>query len=92
MLVESNLAAQTTHYAMGTVMSHKAFGGDAKECLAAVSREVSRIEGLLSRFLPDSEISRINGSAGLQSEAVSRETYEVLAKSIEFSRRLSRLF
>jgi len=84
--MENSLAAQTTHCAMGTVMTHKAFGVYAQDSLAAVCREVARIEGLLSRFLPDSEISRVNGSAGIRREKVSRETYEVLSKAVAFSR------
>jgi len=71
---------------MGTVMTHKAFGAYAKEALAAVCREVSRIEELLSRFLPASDISRVNASAGIRSEKVSPETYDVLCKAVEFSR------
>jgi thiamine biosynthesis lipoprotein len=86
MLLENKLTAQTTQYTMGTVMTHKAFGLHAEDCLAAVCREVAWIERLLSRFLPESEISRVNGSAGIQSEKVSRETYEVLSKALDFSR------
>lgn len=87
MLLETNLAAHTTQYAMGTVMAHKAYGTHAESCLAAIQREVSRIEGLLSRFLPDSDISRVNESAGMYSEKVSCETYGVVSKAIDFSRR-----
>lgn len=87
MLQETNLAAQTTQNAMGTMMAHKAYGPHAERCLAAVQREVSRIEGLLSRFMPDSDISRVNESAGMQSETVSSETYGVVSKAIDFSRR-----
>jgi thiamine biosynthesis lipoprotein len=86
MPLENRQAAQTTHCAMGTVMTHKAFGLYAEDSLAAVCREVARVEGLLSHFLPDSEISRVNGSAGIKSERVSRETYDVLSKAVEFSR------
>jgi thiamine biosynthesis lipoprotein ApbE len=86
MPLENRLAAQTTHRAMGTVMTHKAFGLYAEDSLAAVCREVARIEGLLSRFLPDSDISRVNGSAGIKSEKVSLETYDVLSRAVEFSR------
>jgi thiamine biosynthesis lipoprotein len=84
--MENRLVAQTTHCAMGTVMTHKAFGLYAEGGLEAVCREVARIEGLLSRFLPDSEISRVNQSAGIKSEKVSLETYDVLSKAVEFSR------
>jgi thiamine biosynthesis lipoprotein len=67
-------------------MTHKAFGLHAEDSLEAVRRKVVWIEGLLSRFLPDSEISRVNGSAGMKSEKVSLETYDVLSKAAEFSR------
>jgi thiamine biosynthesis lipoprotein len=82
----NGLVAQMTHCAMGTVMTHKAFGLHAEESLAAVCQELARIEGLLSRFLPDSEISRVNRSAGIRHEKVSLETYEVLSQAVEFSR------
>lgn len=78
--------AQVTQPAMGTVMTHKAFGRRAEDSLAAVCREVTRIEGLLSRFLPGSEINQLNRSAGRASERVSRETYDLLSQAVEFSR------
>jgi thiamine biosynthesis lipoprotein len=71
---------------MGTVMAHKAYGLYTEECLTAVRREIARLEGLLSRFLPGSDVSRINESAGISGETVSRETYVVLTKASEFSR------
>jgi thiamine biosynthesis lipoprotein len=83
---EAAAAAQTTHCAMGTVMTHKAFGRHAEDGLAAVCREIARIEGLLSRFFPDSDVSRVNRSAGIRSEKVSPETYEVLSQAVDFSR------
>jgi thiamine biosynthesis lipoprotein len=92
MFLENALAAQTTHFAMGTVMTHKAFGMYAEDSLAAVESEVERLEGLLSRFLPDSEISRVNASAGIKREKVSFDTYEVLSSAVEFSRRSSGCF
>lgn len=87
MLLENKLAAQVTQFAMGTVMTHKAFGLNAEDSLDAVCSEVTRLERLLSRFVPDSDISRINRSAGIQSERISPETYEVLYQAIEFSRK-----
>lgn len=84
--MEKGPAAQMTHCAMGTVMTHKAFGLHAEKSLDAVCREVARIEGLLSRFLPGSEISRVNRSAGIRHEKVSLETYEVLSQAVAFSR------
>jgi thiamine biosynthesis lipoprotein len=84
---ENKLVTQTTHFAMGTVMTHKAFGPQAEECLSAVCAEVDRLEQLLSRFLSASDISRINRSAGIQCEQVSRDTLDVLARAAEFSLR-----
>jgi len=77
---------------MGTVMTHKAFGLYTESSLEVVCMEIARIEGLLSRFLPDSDVSRVNASAGVGSEKVSRETYDVLSEAVEFSRRFPGCF
>jgi thiamine biosynthesis lipoprotein len=84
--MENGLVAQTTHCAMGTVMTHKAFGVYAEEALVAVCREVSRVEEQLSCFLPESDIGRVNRSAGIKREKVTRETHDVLSQAVEFSR------
>ena len=86
MLLENRLAARTTHYAMGTVMTHQAFGPYAGDSLEAVVREIDRIEGLFSRFIADSDVSRVNRSAGIKSEKVNFDTCQVLLKAVEFSR------
>ncbi len=86
MYIRTNLARKTTRMAMGTIMTHLAYGGCAEESLTAVCSEISRIEKLISRFNPGSEISRINQSAGVNREKVSLETYQLLSKAIEFSR------
>ncbi len=86
MLLENTKVDQITHFAMGTVMTHKAFGLYAGDSLEAVCNEVARIEGLLSRFIPGSEISQVNRSAGTRSEKVSFDTLEVMSKAVEFSR------
>ncbi len=78
--------AQTTHLAMGTVMAHKAYGPQAEACLAAIVAEIDRLEGLLSRFLPGSDVSRINAAAGVKCVKVSPETCEALARAVEFGR------
>jgi thiamine biosynthesis lipoprotein len=78
--------AQTTHFAMGTIMAHKVFGQHADESLVAVCSEITRLEWLLSRFIPTSDISRLNESAGIQMEKVSLDTFEVLQKAVDFSR------
>lgn len=76
---------ESVHWGMNTVMTHRAFGRRAPESLDAVRREALRLETLLSRFLPASEISRINRSAGIGCEKIGVETYEVLSRAAEFS-------
>lgn len=78
--------AQSINLGMGTVMTHRAFGKHAEESLRAVSYEAERLEEMLSCFIPGSEISRINRSAGVKSKRLSSETHEVLSRAIEFSR------
>lgn len=85
MLLEKMPTFQTVQYAMGTVMSHKAYGMLAEDCLAVVSHEIEWLENHLSRFLPDSEISRINQIAGSNCVKVSEEVFDVLLKAVDFS-------
>lgn len=80
------IAAQLQNFGMSTAMTHGAFGKHAEEALGAVRDEAVRLEELLSRFIHGSEISRINRSAGMKCERVSGDTYEVLARAVEFSR------
>jgi FAD:protein FMN transferase len=76
---------RSTHAAMGTLMSHLAYGEHAGEALAAAQAEIARLEGRLSRFLPGSDISRINQSAGDSPVHVSPETLDVLSQAVQFS-------
>jgi thiamine biosynthesis lipoprotein len=77
--------SQSIQYAMGTVMSHRIYGNRHDECLEAVQAAVVRLEGLFSRFLPESDISHINRSAGIRREPVSKETFDLLSRAVEFS-------
>ncbi len=90
--MNSTTATQSMNLGMNTVMTHKAFGKHAEEALRAVRTEAVRLEELLSRFIPGSEISRINMFAGIKSERLSDETYEVLSHSVEFSRLCQGIF
>ncbi|MFH1245057.1 MAG: FAD:protein FMN transferase [Candidatus Omnitrophota bacterium] len=56
-----------------------------KEAIGRASQEISRVEQLLSRFIPQSDISRINISAGVEPVKVSAETISVLEQAIRFS-------
>jgi len=77
---------------MGTVMTHRAFGPQAEECLSAVCAEIDRLEQALSRFLPESDISRINRCAGIGREKVSQDTFRVLGQAAELTKRCQGCF
>ena len=84
---------QITHRAMGTIMTHKAFGGEAQHCLIVVNEEIDRLERLLSRFIPESEVRKINDGSGISSgETLSQPVFEVLMQSVEISERARGLF
>ncbi len=83
--MDNDAAVEAMHTGMGTEMVHRAFGRHSMIALRAVENEAQRLERLFSRFLPESDISRINRSAGLKNEKVSSETYEVLSYAKECS-------
>jgi thiamine biosynthesis lipoprotein len=58
----------------------------AHGAVTAGFQEIRRLEELLSTWLERSELSRVNAAAGRNFMAVSRETFELLARSIEISR------
>ncbi|SDG11014.1 thiamine biosynthesis lipoprotein [Fontibacillus panacisegetis] len=76
---------QSVNLGMNTEMTHRAFGKHAEEALRAVAGEAVRLEQMLSCFIPGSEISRINRSAGIQCEKLSLDTYELLSLAVHFS-------
>lgn len=80
-----NAAAESAHTSMSTQMTHKVFGKHAEQALRAVAVEAERLENMLSRFRPGSEIHRVNKSAGLKCEKLSEDTYEVLSRAAQFS-------
>jgi len=74
---------------MGTRVEITAAGRDRAVVAAKVEaafREIARLEGLMSSYQPESEVSRINRAAGIAPVAVSPEVFEVIARSLEVSR------
>ena len=60
--------------------------GTAKKCVRAALEEIHRVDNLMSDYKNDSEISRVNSQAYEKAVQVSESTYEVLQRSIEFSK------
>ncbi len=67
---------------MGTEALVVVVGGDAPELAARARARIDDLEERWSRFLPDSEISAVNASAG-SAVAVSTVTAEVISAAIE---------
>jgi len=62
-----------------------ASAGHAKKAIAAAEEEMRRIEGLLTTYNEDSETSLINRNAGGHPVRVSRETLDIIRRSVRIS-------
>ncbi len=73
---------------MGTLVSITAVADSEERAQAATTagfHEIKRLEQLLSTWLPDSELSRVNRFAGLQPVAVSGETIELIDRALNIA-------
>lgn len=73
---------------MGTAIRVELWHSDAdagRAAVAAAMEEMHRIDRLMSPFKPESELSRVNREAARKPVAISRELYDLLARSLEFS-------
>jgi thiamine biosynthesis lipoprotein len=59
--------------------------GYAQEAIDAAFQEMQRVEGVLTRYRPDSEVGRANRLAFSTPQAVSSETAGVLLRSLEWA-------
>ncbi|MHC4559393.1 MAG: FAD:protein FMN transferase [Planctomycetota bacterium] len=60
--------------------------GTAEKCIQAAFEEINKVDDLMSHYKSDSEISRVNRDGAKRPVQVSESTYEVLQRSVEFSR------
>ena len=80
---------------MGTLARVIAVAADsntAKGCIEAAFAEITKVDELMSDYKDDSEISKVNRDGFKQAVKVNKSTYEVLEKSIEFSKRTGGAF
>ncbi|HET7764800.1 MAG TPA: FAD:protein FMN transferase [Burkholderiales bacterium] len=73
---------------MGTAIRVELWHADpalGEAALDAAMREMHRIDRAMSPFKPDSELSRLNRDAGKGPVPASREMFELIERSIEFS-------
>jgi len=74
---------------MGTRCVVELWSEDPARGLAAIEAvfaEFRRIDAAMSTYKPDSELSRVNATAAQAPMRISRELYDLLATSIEYSR------
>lgn len=74
---------------MGTfarVVAVAADSNTAKGCIEAAFAEIEKVDKLMSYHKSDSEISELNRDGFRRAVKVSKSTYEVLQRSIEFSK------
>lgn len=75
------IPVETKDFIMGTVVSQKVYGPDAKAAAVSAVQRMRQLEAQLSFFNPSSEISRLNASAGITPVRLSSETLFLLRKS-----------
>ena len=82
------LAIKRAQVHMGTLVTITAVASDkdvANRAIQAGFDEIKRLERLLSTWRSNSELSHVNAEAGLQPVRVSRETLELVVRSIEMA-------
>ncbi len=58
----------------------------AKKCIENAFTQINKVDELMSDYKSDSEISRANKNSAKTAVHLSKSTYEVLQRSIEFSK------
>ena len=58
----------------------------------ALFKEFKRLDQMMTTWTPDSEVSRINSASGIKAIHVSDETYAVIARAVDVSRRSNGIF
>ncbi len=84
-----------TGQAMGTVITVFLYTDDeakAAKAAEAVFTEMKRIDGVMTTWTPDSEVSQVNANAGVKPVAVSEETFAVIARAQDVSKRSKGVF
>lgn len=76
---------EATNIIMGTIVSQRIFGDNSNAAATEATEKIRNLEGMLSFFKPESEISRLNSSAGRSKIKLSSDTFFILSKSIEYS-------
>ena len=82
---------EKTFFAMGTMMSFTAYGARASEALQASEAVIAKLDSLLSRKKPDSEITQLSRSTGGWIK-VRQDTDAVLREALRYAQKTSGAF
>ena len=74
--------AESTVYAMDTVMMLKAYGSEGEEALKSAEKEIMRLDRLLSRGDESSEVYKLNSAGSME---VSDDTAALVQKAVRIS-------
>ncbi|GJL55996.1 MAG: thiamine biosynthesis lipoprotein ApbE [Nitrospirales bacterium] len=87
--VAKDAMIKRSQYLMGTLVFVTGIAPDdatARQAVDAGLKEIRRLEELLSTWIPESELSRVNAAAGQHAVKVSAETLNLLDHSLEMDR------
>lgn len=70
---------ESLSYGMNTDITYRVFSDEPEELIQLAKQELIRLENQLSRFIPGSEICRINQAAGKGTVEISMETFQILS-------------
>ncbi|SMC21790.1 thiamine biosynthesis lipoprotein [Clostridium acidisoli DSM 12555] len=83
---------ETEFFAMGTVINQKVYGKNSEFACIQVENEIKRIENIMSFFLEDSDINKLNKNAGKSKIKLEEETIYVINKAKQLSKLSSGAF
>ncbi len=90
--MEQTTVIESDGSCMSTEITYKAFGENAAPAVTQAKAALLRLENILSRFIPGSEVSVINKNAGKGYVNISSETFEVLSCASRISEISNGLF
>lgn len=77
---------EKTFFALGTINTITAFGMKGEEAINTAYERVLEIDYRMSAFKENSDIMKINRSAGIKKQEINADTFEVLKKALKFSK------
>lgn len=83
---EDSKESSRSEFLMDTFVSIRAVGPNQEQAIEAAVDGMRRVESLMSRHIPDSDVSRINEGAGGEPVKVSEETFYVIEEAVKCAR------